>query len=95
MRDAAASLSAPVAALLGGVLAVGDRRSASAHGSDRHGHAVAPDSLRAPLTRENFYFVMADRFDNGDTANDRGGLTAAARSRASTRPARAGTTAAT
>ena len=35
----------------------------------------APDSLRAPLTRENFYFVMADRFANGDTANDRGGLT--------------------
>ncbi|MEV6491960.1 alpha-amylase family glycosyl hydrolase [Actinoplanes sp. NPDC051633] len=31
-------------------------------------------SLRAPVTDENFYFVMADRFDNGDTANDRGGL---------------------
>ena len=34
----------------------------------------ATHSLRAPLTDENFYFVMADRFDNGDTANDLGGL---------------------
>ncbi|MDX6678339.1 MAG: alpha-amylase [Solirubrobacteraceae bacterium] len=31
-------------------------------------------SLRPPLTGENFYFVMADRFENGDTANDNGGL---------------------
>ena len=30
-------------------------------GSPRH-------SLRAPVTDENFYFVMADRFENGDTA---------------------------
>ena len=26
------------------------------------------------MTDENFYFVMADRFRNGDTANDQGGL---------------------
>jgi alpha-amylase len=31
-------------------------------------------SLRAPVTDENFYFVMADRFSNGNTANDDGGL---------------------
>jgi glycosidase len=31
-------------------------------------------SLRAPVTDENFYFVMADRFSNGSTANDDGGL---------------------
>jgi glycosidase len=31
-------------------------------------------SLRAPVTGENFYFVMADRFENGDTSNDHGGL---------------------
>ncbi len=37
--------------------------------------ALAADSLRAPLTRERFYFVMADRFANGSTANDEGGLT--------------------
>ena len=28
--------------------------------------ALAGDSLRKDLTRENFYFVMADRFENGD-----------------------------
>jgi glycosidase len=36
--------------------------------------ALAKDSLRAPLTRERFYFVMADRFANGNPANDAGGL---------------------
>ncbi|WUW24489.1 pullulanase-type alpha-1,6-glucosidase [Streptomyces sp. NBC_01463] len=30
---------------------------------------------RHDLTREQFYFVMPDRFANGDTGNDRGGLT--------------------
>jgi len=37
--------------------------------------AYALDALREPLTRERFYFVMADRFANGDTGNDTGGLT--------------------
>ncbi|MDF9277704.1 alpha-amylase family glycosyl hydrolase [Arthrobacter sp. EH-1B-1] len=36
--------------------------------------AEAQHSLRAPVTDENFYFVMADRFANGTTANDDGGL---------------------
>ncbi|MEO5852998.1 MAG: pullulanase-type alpha-1,6-glucosidase [Nocardioides sp.] len=36
--------------------------------------ALAGDSLRAPLTRERFYFVMADRFANGDPTNDRAGI---------------------
>ena len=35
---------------------------------------MAPDSLRSSLTRERFYFVMPDRFSNGERANDRGGL---------------------
>ena len=35
---------------------------------------AGPHSLRAPVTDENFYFVMADRFENGDTANDTGGI---------------------
>ena len=39
-----------------------------------HGHGAAHHSLRAPVTDQNFYFVMADRFKNGDTANDNGGL---------------------
>jgi alpha-amylase len=44
--------------------------AASAH-DDGSGH-----SLRAPLTGESFYFVMADRFENGRTQNDLGGLPA-------------------
>ena len=36
---------------------------------------LATDSLRNGLTKERFYFVMADRFANGSTANDTGGLT--------------------
>jgi glycosidase len=38
------------------------------------GTVSATHSLRAPVTDENFYFVMADRFANGTTANDDGGL---------------------
>jgi alpha-amylase len=48
----------------------------AAEAKDRHRHdgPQARHSLREPLTREHYYFVMADRFANGDTANDRGGL---------------------
>jgi alpha-amylase len=35
---------------------------------------LAQDALRAPVTREHFYFVMADRFQNADKSNDVGGL---------------------
>ena len=57
----------------------------------------ATHSLRAPVTDQNFYFVMADRFQDGDDANDNGGLPPGTTraSPASTRPTRAGTTAAT
>ena len=41
-----------------------------------HGSPVARHSLRAPVTDENFYFIMADRFENGTAANDLGGLPA-------------------
>ncbi|MFF9812617.1 pullulanase-type alpha-1,6-glucosidase [Streptomyces sp. NPDC014006] len=37
--------------------------------------ALAAQPARHDATREQFYFVMPDRFANGDTANDRGGLT--------------------
>ena len=40
----------------------------------RADQAYATDSLRQPLTKERYYFVMADRFANGDKANDLGGL---------------------
>jgi alpha-amylase len=46
---------------------------ASAQGG---GSAAARHSLRAPLTGESFYFVMADRFENGRPDNDLGGLPA-------------------
>src|SRR2546429_6091597 len=42
---------------------------------DHHGVRLPGlHSPRGPVTDENFYFVMADRFENGDTANDTGGL---------------------
>jgi len=36
---------------------------------------LAVGSLREALTRERFYFLMADRFANADKSNDKGGLT--------------------
>ena len=60
-----------LAVLLSTVLAGGVIASpAHADADGLHGR----HSLRAPVTDENFYFVMADRFDNGDPGNDRGGL---------------------
>ena len=46
--------------------------ASSALGQDQGGDAH--HSLRQPVTDQNFYFVMADRFENGATANDHGGL---------------------
>ncbi len=46
---------------LGGPVGAADRR-------------LAGNSLRADLTRERLYFVMADRFENGNPANDDAGL---------------------
>ena len=50
-------------------------RSAPAALSRSQERSLAGTSLREDLTREQFYFVMADRFANGSTANDTGGLT--------------------
>ncbi|MEU3218047.1 pullulanase-type alpha-1,6-glucosidase [Streptomyces sp. NPDC006971] len=36
---------------------------------------LAAEPARHDLTREQFYFVLPDRFANGDPSNDRGGLT--------------------
>ena len=36
---------------------------------------LAATAARNDLTHEQFYFVMPDRFANGDTSNDKGGLT--------------------
>ena len=46
----------------------------SAASGDEGGSGDARHSLRAPLTGESFYFVMADRFENGRAGNDLGGL---------------------
>ncbi|WP_082589822.1 pullulanase-type alpha-1,6-glucosidase [Agromyces sp. Soil535] len=37
--------------------------------------ALVADPVRQPGSDEVFYFVMTDRFENGDSANDEGGLT--------------------
>src|SRR5215204_3443239 len=38
------------------------------------GKLAGKHSLRASVTDENFYFVMADRFENGTTDNNTGGI---------------------
>jgi glycosidase len=48
--------------------------AAAANDTKDSAAAQARQSLRAPVTDENFYFVMADRFNNGSPANDDGGL---------------------
>src|SRR6266545_3753658 len=67
MRRVAAALLSTVIA---GSLAVAPAAADPDHGVRLPGL----HSVRGPVTDENFYFVMADRFENGDTANDRGGL---------------------
>ncbi|MGB3440045.1 MAG: alpha-amylase family glycosyl hydrolase [Actinophytocola sp.] len=61
-------------ALLVPLLMAGLATPAIADRDARDGGPQAHHSLRGPVTDENFYFVMADRFANGDTGNDRGGL---------------------
>src|SRR3954471_2590217 len=64
-RTAAATVAVLVAALA----TMAASAPAQTGGSARH-------SLRDALTGENFYFLMADRFENGPPANDLGGLPA-------------------
>ncbi len=49
-------------------------RSPGAPAADPRPAARARHSLRGDLTDQSFYFVMGDRFANGDPSNDRGGL---------------------
>src|SRR5204862_1449114 len=37
--------------------------------------ALVQAPVRNPIANDVFYFVMPDRFNNGDPANDQGGLT--------------------
>ncbi|MFD7573519.1 pullulanase-type alpha-1,6-glucosidase [Streptomyces sp. NPDC059810] len=70
-RTAVALAAALCAALVPAVPAAAAPRP-PAPPSDR---ARAAEPARQDLTREQFYFVLPDRFANGDTSNDRGGLT--------------------
>jgi alpha-amylase len=62
MPRARAAIVLLIAALAAGM-------AAGPAGADKAQH-----SLRSPVTDESFYFVMADRFENGNELNDRGGL---------------------
>ena len=71
-------LSAPVVAVLGLALAVpsGAAGAAESPGAvGRHPAGYAQHAPRPGVTDEDFYFVMGDRFANGDPGNDEGGLT--------------------
>ncbi|WP_373297614.1 pullulanase-type alpha-1,6-glucosidase [Streptomyces lavendofoliae] len=70
-RTAAALAAATVAALVPALPATA-APAPPAPPSDR---ALAGEPARHDLTREQFYFVLPDRFANGDPGNDRGGLT--------------------
>ncbi|WP_405661732.1 pullulanase-type alpha-1,6-glucosidase [Streptomyces sp. NBC_01166] len=66
-----------VAALCAALLPVVPAASASAAPrppSPPSDAKLAGEPARNDLTREQFYFVLPDRFANGDTSNDRGGL---------------------
>ncbi|GAB3520825.1 alpha-amylase family glycosyl hydrolase [Arthrobacter monumenti] len=68
-RGGAAVVAAAVIASSGAALPA--QATPEQDGSDE---PSALHSLRAPVSDENFYFVMADRFENGDPANDDAGL---------------------
>ena len=93
-------LAAPLAAVL--VLGVSAPVAAGHHdhgNSDGHGHSgdgsYARHAPRPGVTDQDFYFVMGDRFANGDPANDTGGLGAEPLVSGSTPRRRASTTEAT
>ncbi|GHB07101.1 1,4-alpha-glucan branching enzyme [Streptomyces tendae] len=69
-RVAAVTVTALAAALLPPLAARADAPPAPP--SDAK---LAKTAARHDLTREQFYFVLPDRFANGDAGNDRGGLT--------------------
>ncbi|MFJ4618393.1 pullulanase-type alpha-1,6-glucosidase [Streptomyces sp. NPDC088812] len=69
-RVAAVTAAALAAALLPPLAARADTPPAPPSDAE-----LAAEPARNDATREQFYFVLPDRFANGDTANDRGGLT--------------------
>ncbi|MFG3493802.1 pullulanase-type alpha-1,6-glucosidase [Streptomyces sp. NPDC047928] len=71
-RTAAVVAAATVAALVPVVAPASAAPRPPAPPSDKK---LAAEPARHDLTREQFYFVLPDRFANGDRKNDRGGLT--------------------
>ncbi len=73
-RTAAVALTAALCAtLLPGAPAVAGAPQGAAPRPPSDGR-LAAEAARHDLTREQFYFVLPDRFANGDRRNDRGGL---------------------
>ncbi|MFJ8015218.1 pullulanase-type alpha-1,6-glucosidase [Streptomyces sp. NPDC096339] len=73
IRPAAGALAAALAVtLLPALPAAAAAATPPAPPSDAK---LAAEPARHDLTREQFYFVLPDRFANGDPRNDRGGLT--------------------
>ncbi|OKK19312.1 sulfonate ABC transporter ATP-binding protein [Streptomyces sp. CB00455] len=73
IRPAAGALAAALAVtLLPALPAAAAPAAAPGPPSDAK---LAAEPARHDLTREQFYFVLPDRFANGDPRNDRGGLT--------------------
>ncbi len=70
-RAAAAVVAAALCAALVPALPAAAARPPAAPSDAK----LAAEPARHDLTREQFYFVMPDRFANGDTGNDKGGLT--------------------
>ena len=70
----AALVSVPVGTLASAAPPGTEPAARAAEPSQTGGQLAARHSLRAPVTDETFYFVMADRFANGDTGNDTGGI---------------------
>ena len=71
--------SAIAAAIALGVLLAGSGNSApAAPPSPTEAAALAKPGVASSLASQRIYFVMPDRYANGDTANDRGGLTGSA-----------------
>ncbi|MBO1334450.1 pullulanase-type alpha-1,6-glucosidase [Streptomyces sp. VRA16 Mangrove soil] len=70
-----AAAAAAVAALLGTALHATTASAAPAPPRPPSDARLAQQPARDDATREQYYFVLPDRFANGDTSNDKGGLT--------------------
>ncbi|MFD9305720.1 pullulanase-type alpha-1,6-glucosidase [Streptomyces sp. NPDC060048] len=75
IRTAAGVLAAVLAVTLLPALPAAAAVAAKAPPAPPSDAKLAAEPARHDLTREQFYFVLPDRFANGDPRNDRGGLT--------------------